>query len=151
MQIVDLDHTRLVDHRLADLLRVEILRRGLQEDARRGLHQRGAGADHQARDQQGDDRVGALEARREDRPGGDRRADEAEQVGHHVLEAALDVEARAVGARERQRGGQVDRRPGKRDREDQPGTDVGRIEQPLDRLVGDESGQHQQRDAVRLR
>ena len=97
VEIVDLDHAGLADERLADRCRD----RGPPAPPRgrpgpRPSRAR-ARARHQPRDEQRGDRVGALEARREDDRGGERRADEAVEVGEHVLEAALEVQAAAVG------------------------------------------------------
>ncbi len=125
VQVVNLDDVRLGDERRADRLRVETLGRGLQEDPPGGAHERDARADHQRGDQQRDDRVGALEAGREDHAGGDRRADEAVEVGQQVLEAALDVEALAVRAARASRSRRrLTSDAGERDGEHQPAAHV---------------------------
>ena len=126
VQVVDLDHARLLGHAPADPLRVDPLRRGLEEDPAGVAQQAEGGAQHQPGDQQRGDRVGRSKPVSEDHDGGDRGADEGEEVGEEVLEAALDVEALAVGAGEDRGGGEVDDDPGEGDDEDQAAVDAGR-------------------------
>ena len=54
--------------------------------------------------------------------------DEGEQVGEHVLEGALHVQAAALGAGEHHRGGEVHDDAGQRDDEHDAALDVGRVE-----------------------
>ena len=126
MQVVDFDDPRLADERAADRIGIEADGGRLEEDASGGLDERVARADHQPGDQQGDDRIGALEAREEDHPCGDGGADEAVKVRDDVLKAALDVEAPAVRAGERQGGGEVDERSDERHDQDQQCPDMWR-------------------------
>jgi hypothetical protein len=150
VQVVNLDHVRLLHERFADRLRVEPLGRRLQEDAACGRHQPDAGADHQRRDHQRDDRVGPLKAGQQDEPCSHRRADERVQIGDDVLEAALHVEALAVGLRERAGRGEVYEDAENRHDQHQRPADRGGMNQPHDGLIRDEGGEDQQRDAVRL-
>jgi len=151
VQVVNLDDAGLADERRADRLRIEAFGRGLEEDPPGRAHEREPRARHQRGDQQRDDRVGALEARQQDHGGGDRGADEPVQVGQQVLKGALDVEALAVGPRERPRRGEVDEHADERDGEDQPASHDRRVEQAADALIRDERRQDQQRHAVGLR
>ena len=84
---------RLAGQCSADLARVDAFGGGLEEDPCGGLHERGAGANHDPGDQQRDDRVRALEAGGQDHASGDRGADERVEVGQDVLVGAFDVEA----------------------------------------------------------
>ena len=68
-----------------------------------------------------------------------------------MLEAPLDVDRAAVGAGQRPRRRDVDRRADQRDHEDQPGAHVRRRDEAVDRLVDDQQREHEQRDAVGLR
>ncbi len=151
VQVVDLHDVRQRDQRAADLLGVELRGCGLEEDPPGRPHQPPARADHQRRDRKRGDRVGALEAEDQDHARRQRRAEEPVEVGQDVLEAALDVEVRAVCARQLPGRHDVQDGAGNGHRQDQPGPHVRRLDEPVDRLEDDEAGDHQQRDAVGLR
>ena len=110
-------------------------------------------------DQQRGDRVGTLEAGREDH---DRRCGcggEAEQVGEDVLVGALDVEATtclvvrmpmAVAA-EDARDHEVDRDTNERDHQHRRAFHIQGRDQVPNRAVDDHERQHQERHPVGLR
>ena len=151
VQVVHLDHVVLRGERAADLVRVEVARGGLEQDPAGVAQQPVARAEHQRGHHQRGDAVRAREAGEQDHGAGDRRGDEGEQVGEHVLEGALDVEAAAVGAGEDQRGGQVHgdaqraRRPARRAPSTSGGSTSRRI--PSTTMT---HGQRHQRGAVHL-
>ncbi len=95
--------------------------------------------------------IGPQPAHPEHERAGDGRGDEGVEVGQDVLERALDVEARAVGARQRPDGRQVDPDADDGDHEHEAALDVGRLEQAPHGLERDHERQHEQRDAVDLR
>ena len=67
-----------------------------------------------------------------------------------MLERALDVEAAAIGARERPRGGEVDEDSHHRHRQHDAALDIGRRDQPAHGLEQDQEREHEQRHAVGL-
>ena len=110
------------------------------------------GAQHQRRDDERGDRVGAAEAGGEDHGAGDRGGDEREQVGQEVLEASprrsasRGSPARAAGWRA------VDddaRRARRRAIVSPPGS--GGVTRRWIAAVDDQPRKHEQRRAVRLR
>ncbi len=121
VEVVDFDDAGLGGEGLADGVGVDPLRCGFEEDAPGGFHQSVAGVDHQPGDQERDDRVGAVKAGEKDHAGGDRGSDERVEVGEDVLEGAFDVQALAVGLRQRVGRGEIDGDAGQRDGEDQSG------------------------------
>jgi hypothetical protein len=151
VQVVDLDDAGLGGHRAPDRVGVEALRCALEQHAPGLAQQPPARVQHERRDEQRRDAVRAVEAgdhHDRARCGGPQRR---VQVGKHVLPGALHVEALPLGAAERPRGRDVDHRAGEADRDDEDAVDVGRIEQPADRLDRDDPGEDEQRRAVDLR
>ena len=63
---------------------------------------------------------------------------------------ALDVQAAALGARQRPRGGDVHHGAGRADDDDDPALDVGRVGQAADRADREHAGQDEERGAVDL-
>src|SRR6185437_16126482 len=98
--------------------------------------------------EEGGDGVGAGEPGGHDDDPGDDGADEPVQVGQHVPERALDVQAGAVGLGQHPGGGHVDDDPGGRDGDDRAAVDGGRVDEAADRLGGDDPADHEQRDPV---
>ena len=135
VQVVDLDHARHRDHRVADLVRVESAGSRLEEDAARLPEQAVGGVEHDRGDDQRGDPVGLVEAGRQDDEPGDRGEDEGGEVGEEVLEGSLDVERFAVRLRERPGRDQVDGDPEDRHGEDDAALDRRRVDQPPDALV----------------
>ena len=111
---------RLAAQRRADLGRVDALpappRAGRGPTARSSGH---GGAEHRRRDGERGDRVGAVEAGRPDDGAGERGRRERVEVGEQVLEAALDVQALAVRARDLAQGDDVHDRADERGRDDE--------------------------------
>jgi hypothetical protein len=101
VEVVDLDDAGLAGELLVRFGRVDASGAASRKIRAEAFTERVAGADHEPGDQQRDDRVGALEAGGEDHDGGDRGADERVEVGQDVLVGPFDVEALAVGFRER--------------------------------------------------
>ena len=120
VQVVHVDHSGLGGQCPADVVDVDAFGCCFEEDASAGPEQPVGGAEHQRGDEQRRDRVGPVKAGREDDDGGDGGSDERVEVGQDVLEAALDVEAPAVGPRQCPGGGEVDGDADQRDRQDQP-------------------------------
>ena len=135
---------------IPDFLHVQLLGRHLEENAPRVLQQTVGRPEHQRRDEQGGDRVGAVGAGREDDGAGDQGADERVEVGQDVLEAALDGHVLAVGFRELPGREQVHRNTGEGDDDDRPTGGIGRGDEPVDRLVDDQGGEYEQAAAVDL-
>ena len=150
VQIVHLNDPRPLGERPADCLRVQPLRRCLEEYATRGLQQQVGRSRHDPGDAQRGDRVSALKPRQQDDRGGQRGTDEAIEVGQHMLKAALHAQALPVGGGEHSRSGEVDEHAHQRDREDEAGAHSRRGEQAVDRLVRYERGQDQQAHAIGL-
>src|SRR6476659_10272961 len=138
VQVVDLDDARLFGHHAADPVGVELLGRGLEEDPPRVTQQPDRRAQHQAGNQQRGDRVGAVEAGQQDHRRGDRGADEGVEVGQQVLEAALDVEALAVGSGEGRGGGEGDDDSSEGDYQDQRAVHRGGRDESPHRLDRDD-------------
>ena len=151
VEVVDLDDSGLGGHRATDRLGIHALGRRLEQDAPRIAQQAPAGAEHERRDEQRRDAVGAIEPGEDDHRAGGRRRERRIQVREHVLARALDVEAPPLRAPERPCGGDVDDGAHEADRDDEGAVDVGRGEQALDRRDGDDTREHEQRRAVDLR
>ncbi len=136
------------EHVRANPVQVHVLRCRLQQDPPGIAEQVPRGHAHEPDDDQRRDRVGAGKPRRHDHDSGYDRADEAVQVGQHVPERALNVQARPVRAGQHPRGGDVDDDPGAGHGDHRAAVHGGRMDQPADRLDGHDSGDHQQRDSV---
>ena len=130
--------------------RVEPAGRRLHEDPARLAEQAVGGPEHQGRDQQRGDPVGALEPPHQDHRAGDRGRDEGEEVGDDVQEGALDVEAAPLRPGDQPRRDQVDPDPDHGHDQDQGALHLGRVDQPPDALEDDQPAEQQQRDAVDL-
>ena len=108
VQVVDRRYVRVVDERLSDLVHAHPFGRDLEQDPPRVLEEAESGPDHEHGDEQGDDRVCAIESGQEDHDAGDRRPDEGVQVGDDVLEASFDRHVLPVRFRELERRSEVD-------------------------------------------
>ena len=78
-------------------------------------------------------------------------ATRAVEVGEHVGARPRDVQALALGARQRPEGGDVDERADDADDDHDRAVDVGRRAEAPHALDGDDAGEHEQRRAVDLR
>ena len=150
VQVVDLDHVVLGRQRVADLARVEVARRRLEQHPARVAQQAEAREEHQRGHEQRRDPVGAREAGEQDERARHGRGDEREQVVQHVLERALHVQALAVRPGEDQRRGQVHPDPDHGDDQHGSALDVGRVDEPPDALDADHGAERDQRRAVQL-
>ena len=81
--------------------RVDAARRGFEQDRGRVAQDRPRAGEHEEADEHADDRVGLVPAGREDDERRDHHAERAGEVGEHVPEGGLDVEAPPARARER--------------------------------------------------
>ena len=150
VEVVHLDHVVLRREQVADLLGIEAARRRLEQDAAGVAQQAVAGAQHQRGHEQGRDAVGAREVGDQDHRAGDRRGDEGEQVGEHVLEGALDVEAAPLGAGEHQRCREVHHDAQDRDQKDRQTVHVRRVDEAAHALQHDHQRERHERRAVEL-
>ena len=151
VQVVYLDDVVLRGEHAADLVRVEVARRGLEQHPPGLAEQREAGTEHQSGHDERSDAVRARVVRDEHDRARDRRGDEGEQVREHVREGALEVEAAPLRAGQHHRGGQVHGDPGKRHREHDAALHVGRVHEPPDALDHDHYGERDERGTVQLR
>ncbi len=129
---------------------VEARGRGLHEDPARLAQQAVGGPEHQRRDQQRCDPVGAVEPPDQDQRAGDRGCDEGKEVGDDMEEGPLDVEAAPLGPGEHPRRHQVHHDPDQSHDQDQPALHIRRVDQPADALEDDQRPEQQQRDPVDL-
>jgi len=150
VQIVDLFHVLAVRHRDADVARREPLRRSLQEHANRLLLQRPARAQHQPGHEERRNRVGAIEAGRQNDDARDKRSGKGVEVGDDVLKAAFDIETLAVGLRQNPRRRKIDCDASPSDDCHREPADVRWMDQPHDRLVDDDGAEDEQHGAVGL-
>src|SRR6185437_9683977 len=97
VQVVHAEHVGDLREVRADLFHVHALGGGLQQDAPGVAQQLPRRLNHQDDHEEGGDGVGAGEPGGHDDDPGDDGADEPVQVGQHVPERALDVQAGAVG------------------------------------------------------
>ena len=154
VQVMDLGDVRAAGHRGAEGGQVEPGGRRLEEDPPGGADQPRAGPQHEDHHDQRGDRVGAVEPAGQDDDRGHRGRGERVQVGQHVRDRALYVEAAppaaAVRPGEQPARRQVDDHPGEGDAKHQAaGYRLGR-DKPAHGLVGEPRGEQDQRDAVRL-
>lgn len=110
-----------------------------------------AGAQHDRRDHQRGDAVGAVKAGREDHHTGDGGEDEGGEVGEDLLEGALDVHGLAVGLRQRPGRHEIDDHTDQCDHEHRCGPARGRLDQPANPLIDDQQRKNEQRRPVELR
>jgi hypothetical protein len=123
VQVVHIDHARILANRSSDLLDTQPFGRRFQEDSAGVFEQSIGAAEHQADDNERGDRVGPVETGDEDDHGGDERADEGVEVGDDVLEAALDGHVLAVCLAQLPGGEDVDRNAGERNGQHRPAAD----------------------------
>ena len=129
VQVVHLHHVVLGGERAPDLVGVEPARGRLEQHPARVAQQPPARAQHQRGHEQRGDAVGAAEVGGEDDHAGDRGRDEREQVGQHVLEGALDVEAAPLGSGQHPGGEQVHGDAGHGDHQHRRAVHRGRVDQ----------------------
>ena len=151
VQVVHLDHVVLRRQRPADLLRVEVARGRLEQHAPGLAQQPDARAQHQRGHHQRRDAIRAREAGDEHHGARDRGGDECEQIGEHVLESTLDVEAAPPRAGQQHRRGEVHGDTHQRDHEHHGAVGVRRVDQPVDRRHGDHQRERHECGAVQLR
>ena len=151
MQIVCLDDARLGRDRPTDLVRVDALRRDVEEDAAALAEQMPRRPEDEPGDEQARNRVEAVLPGEQDQEPGDRGPGERGEVCRQMEERAAHVQALAAAARQHHRRDEVHRHARKRDAEHEAATHVLRIDQPADGLVDDPAADERERGAVHLR
>ena len=102
------------------------------------LEQAVRGPHHQRGDCERGDRVGPIEACRDDDEAGDESAGERVQIGEEMTEAAFDRHVPTVGLRELPRRDEVHDETSERDDDDRPAADLRGLDEAPDGGVDDE-------------
>ena len=125
--------------------------RRLQEDAHGLAQQPPRAGEHQHADEQRDERVGELPARREDDETGDDHAHRAQEIGEHVQQRAAHIEAVASRPVEHGGCGEVHSEADHADDEHPAARHPRRVGEASRGLDEDPDGDDDQEDAVRER
>ena len=148
MQIVDGKYFGQLVEMFPHLIQVDALRSAFEEHPPRRPQETPSGPEDKEDHEQRGDGVGPVPSRRDHDHSGHGGADEAVEIGEHVLEGTLDIERPAIGLGEHPAADQVDDHPGGRHDHQHRTFDRGWVDQALNGFEGHQEAHHEEGDTV---
>ena len=148
MQVMHGGHFVEFEEMAAHLLEVNVIRRGLQQDAKPRPQKPDGGLEHQADNHQRRNGVDPVEPGGDDHDAGNNRPHESVKVREDMAVRALHIEGTPVCPRHRHRCDQVDRDSDRRHGDQHPTVDRHRVHEALNRFNRDERRDDDKGEAV---